>query len=79
PAPDASLLQAEYVAPQGELEQQIAALWQQMLGCERIGRTDDFFELGGHSLLATQVISRVRQVLGFDVALRTLFEHSRLA
>ncbi|MBV6290497.1 condensation domain-containing protein, partial [Pseudomonas aegrilactucae] len=79
PAPDASLLQTEYVAPQSELEQQIAGIWQQMLDCERIGLNDDFFELGGHSLLATQVISRVRQVLGFDVALRTLFEHSRLA
>ncbi|MBV6290325.1 condensation domain-containing protein, partial [Pseudomonas aegrilactucae] len=61
------------------LEQRIAGIWQQMLNCEHIGLNDDFFELGGHSLLATQVISRVRQVLGFDVALRTLFEHSRLA
>ncbi|NER61599.1 non-ribosomal peptide synthetase, partial [Pseudomonas sp. MAFF212428] len=79
PKPDASQLQREYVAPQSELEQRIAGIWQQMLNCEHIGLNDDFFELGGHSLLATQVISRVRQVLGFDVALRTLFEHSRLA
>jgi len=79
PQPDASLLQQAYVAPQSELEQQIATIWQDVLKLEQVGLTDDFFELGGHSLLATQVVSRVRQSLGLEVALRTLFEHSRLA
>src|SRR6185503_12285440 len=44
------------------------------LRIERVGVTDNFFELGGHSLLATQVVSRVRQVLQQEVAVRTLFE-----
>uniref|UniRef100_UPI003F64B728 amino acid adenylation domain-containing protein n=1 Tax=Pseudomonas alabamensis TaxID=3064349 RepID=UPI003F64B728 len=75
PAPDASLLQQTYVAPRTDLEQQVAAIWAEVLKLERVGLHDSFFELGGHSLLATQVVSRVRQQLGFDVALRSLFEH----
>ena len=61
PQPDASLLQGEYVAPQSELEQQIAAIWADVLKLERVGLTDNFFELGGDSIISLQVVSRARQ------------------
>jgi hypothetical protein len=35
---------------------------------------DNFFDLGGHSLLATQVISRLRQRLKVEVAVKTMFD-----
>ncbi|MGV6477760.1 amino acid adenylation domain-containing protein, partial [Azotobacter vinelandii] len=79
PRPDASLLQQQYVEPQTELERQVAAIWAEVLGVERVGLTDNFFELGGHSLLATQVIARIREQLGIDMALRELFELPILA
>ncbi|WP_408002914.1 phosphopantetheine-binding protein, partial [Pseudomonas meliae] len=79
PAPDASQLQAIYIAPQGELEQQLAAIWADVLKVEQVGRSDNFFELGGHSLLATQVISRIRQQLDVELSLRDLFEARDLA
>ncbi|OOV89218.1 hypothetical protein MF4836_34125 [Pseudomonas sp. MF4836] len=78
PKADASQMQQLYVAPRSELEQQVAAIWQEVLKLEQVGLTDSFFELGGHSLLATQVVSRVRHALNREVPLRSLFEHSSL-
>jgi acyl-coenzyme A synthetase/AMP-(fatty) acid ligase len=68
-----------YEAPVGETEQALAEIWCEVLRIERVGRHDDFFELGGHSLLAVQVISRVRQVLAVDLALRSVFESPTLS
>jgi len=63
--------EAEYVAPRDPVEQEIAEIWSELLGVERVGVLDDFFALGGHSLLATQVIMRIRRLHG-DVPLRAL-------
>ncbi len=53
-------MERELVAPRNHAEEQLAAIWREVLKQERIGVHDNFFELGGHSLLATQVISRIR-------------------
>ncbi|OCW23265.1 non-ribosomal peptide synthetase, partial [Pseudomonas sp. S3E12] len=79
PAPDASQSQVDWIAPITELEQQVAAIWAQVLGAERVGLNDYFFDMGGHSLLATQMVSRVRHGLGVEVSLKALFEHPLLA
>ncbi|WP_249255222.1 phosphopantetheine-binding protein, partial [Xanthomonas translucens] len=80
PAPDADALATQtYVAPEGEREILLAALWSDLLGVEQVGRHDSFFALGGHSLLAVRLISRVRASLGLELPLATLFAHPRLA
>ncbi|RQO54942.1 non-ribosomal peptide synthetase [Pseudomonas sp. KBW05] len=68
----------EHIEPETALQQQIAAIWREVLGLPRIGLRDDFFALGGHSLLATQIISRTRQACDVELPLRTLFEASEL-
>ncbi|WP_242167030.1 MULTISPECIES: non-ribosomal peptide synthetase [unclassified Pseudomonas] len=68
----------EHIEPETPLQQQIAAIWREVLGLPRIGLGDDFFALGGHSLLATQIISRTRQACDVELPLRTLFEASEL-
>ncbi|HYM27183.1 MAG TPA: condensation domain-containing protein, partial [Steroidobacteraceae bacterium] len=68
-----------YQAPQGAVEELLAGIWSELLGVERVGRQDSFFDLGGHSLLATRLVSRVRAVLGVELALRSVFEQPSLA
>ncbi|USX18525.1 amino acid adenylation domain-containing protein [Oxalobacteraceae bacterium OTU3REALA1] len=68
----------EYEAPQGEVEEALAAIWADVLGVERVGRQDNFFELGGHSLLALSVLERMR-ARGMVVQVRTLFQQPVLA
>ncbi|MET0645777.1 MAG: amino acid adenylation domain-containing protein [Pyrinomonadaceae bacterium] len=63
-----------FVAPRTMVEDVLAALWQQLLGVERVGRDDDFFELGGHSLLATRVASRIRESFQVELPVRAVFE-----
>jgi acyl carrier protein len=75
PAPEGdAFVTRGYQAPVGETEEELAAIWAEVLGVEQVGRHDHFFELGGHSLLAVRVISRVRQVLGAEVGIADLFE-----
>ncbi|AFY82810.1 non-ribosomal peptide synthetase [Oscillatoria acuminata] len=79
PEPDFTGPQETWVAPRTALEQQLAELWSEVLGIERIGLYDNFFELGGHSLLATQLISRIREVFQVELPLKTLFEATTIA
>ena len=56
-------LEISYVAPRNELERKIAALWEQLLGIERVGINDNFFDLGGNSLLGIDLIASMRKAL----------------
>ena len=78
PEPDASQLQQHYVAPETALEQQIAAIWADVLRLEQVGLNDNFFEVGGHSLRAIQITSRVQAELGLEVPLVEVFQTETL-
>ncbi|MDL5368257.1 condensation domain-containing protein, partial [Xanthomonas sp. NCPPB 2654] len=80
PAPDQDAVASRlYAAPVGQIEQAIAAIWQDLLGLAQVGRHDHFFELGGHSLLAVRLATRLRAALGVEVALRDVFAQPTLA
>lgn len=59
--------------PKTPLESELAALWAEMLGVERVGLHENFFDLGGHSLLAVQMLSRVRECYRVELPLDVIF------
>ncbi|HZF11989.1 MAG TPA: amino acid adenylation domain-containing protein, partial [Thermoanaerobaculia bacterium] len=67
------------VAPRTPVEAALAAIWEEVLGLDRIGVHDNFFHLGGHSLLALRVLSRLRATLGVTLPLQTLFASPTIA
>ncbi|MCK0438396.1 non-ribosomal peptide synthase/polyketide synthase [Gordonia alkaliphila] len=75
PEPDLSSAAVEYVAPEGETEEVLAAVFADVLGVERVGVTESFFDAGGNSLSAMRVVARAGEVLGVDLSIRDLFDH----
>ncbi|MEP7338449.1 MAG: amino acid adenylation domain-containing protein, partial [Acidobacteriota bacterium] len=64
-----------YTPPRDELEQTIAAVWQEVLHTAQVGIHDNFFsELGGHSLLAVQAVARLREHLAPQLSFVAMFQ-----
>lgn len=70
-------LKTPYVAPRNELEQKIAAAWQEVLGLDRVGVDDNFFDLGGDSVQAIQIIAKAGQ-LGVTLNPQQFFQYSSI-
>jgi acyl-CoA synthetase (AMP-forming)/AMP-acid ligase II len=68
-----------YEAPQGEVEQALAAIWVEVLGINRVGRNDHFFMAGGHSLAVLQLQQKLQQCLAVSLPLRLYFENPVLS
>ncbi len=78
PLPAATSLPAAEL-PRSALEELVAGLWAEVLGCERVGLHDDFFSLGGYSLLAVRALARLRGATGVDLPLRAIFANPTVA
>ena len=81
PRPDEHGHEADpaYVAPHSELERTIAAVFQEVVGIDRVGLHDNFFDLGANSLLLVQVQRRLRAQLERDVPVIRLFQYPTVA
>jgi acyl carrier protein len=80
PDPDISeLLSNQYVAPRNEVEGKLEAIWQELLGVEKVGIHDNFFELGGHSLLAMKMVSYIERNLLLSIPINVLFQFTTIS
>ncbi len=65
---------SEIVSPATALEHDLASLWAQLLGLERVGTTDSFFDLGGNSILAVRLTTELQRMLDDTVFLVAIFD-----
>lgn len=68
-----------FVAPRNPVEEDLAAIWAEVLSLDDVGVLDSFFDLGGHSLAASQIISRVLRKFQLEIPLKRLFESPTVA
>jgi len=73
PKPELGQSRREYVAPQSDVEQRLAALWQEVLKVEQVGLADNFFELGGHSLLMVRLVSRIKAEFSIELPIQDAY------
>lgn len=74
-APDSSV----HEAPRTDTEWRVAALWNELLGVERVGIHDSFFALGGDSLAAMQLVSRIQRAFGVELTVAVVLEAQTVA
>ncbi|MBW4677259.1 MAG: KR domain-containing protein [Desmonostoc geniculatum HA4340-LM1] len=68
----------DYVAPENEIEQMLAQIWQEVLGIDNIGIHDNFFELGGNSINTIQIAAKANQA-GLKLTSQQFFHHQTIA
>ncbi|WP_139134486.1 non-ribosomal peptide synthetase, partial [Bacillus velezensis] len=74
PAPDIEAGSAAYKAPETEMETLLSDIWQEVLGLDQVGVSDNFFTLGGDSIKGIQMASRLNQH-GYKLEMKDLFQH----
>jgi len=60
-------VEADFEAPQGGLEQVIVDISAEVLGVDRISRSDSFYDFGTTSLQAIRICARIEQKVGIRV------------
>ncbi len=68
----------EIVAPEGPVQEIVAAVWCDVLELDAVSVLDSFFSLGGTSLAAVEVMTRLCSEFVMDLQLTVLFDHPTL-
>lgn len=65
-----------FIAPENEMQKEIAQAWQEFLLIDELGIDDDFFAIGGNSLLGAQLMLELNQSHHANLGIPDLFDHS---
>lgn len=68
----------DYVAPATELENHLAALWQEALETEQVSVNDNFFDIGGNSFKLVKVFREFSKKYPGLISLTDLFKYSSI-
>jgi amino acid adenylation domain-containing protein len=73
-----------YAGPEGgppatKDEQRVARIFEQLLDCKNLGRTQNFHDLGGNSLLAMRITVRLRTEFDVAVNVSAIYQHPTIA
>ncbi|MGI9648672.1 MAG: AMP-binding protein [Acidimicrobiia bacterium] len=62
----------DFVAPEGELETDLAEIWQSVFGLTRVGALDNFFDLGGTSIQSFSMFALLARRRAVDLPPTTI-------
>ena len=64
-----------FIEARNQLELNLVQIWSKVLKIDKISVQDNFFDLGGHSLLAPYLITQIKEQLGKEIAVTTIFQN----
>ncbi len=74
PSADTFIRTTHYQPPTNDIEQILAAIWEELLNVKPIGLLDNFFECGGDSIISIQVVSKAKQK-GIQLTVQSIFDY----
>jgi amino acid adenylation domain-containing protein len=71
--------QVEYIPPATEVERQLVAIWENILGVTQVGIHDNFFDHGGNSLRMIQMLRKLSDIYPGKISLTDLFKYNTVS
>jgi acyl carrier protein len=64
-----------YVSPRNEIEEELVAIWQELLGKDKIGIGDNFFDLGGNSIKILRMVMLSNRIFDKKISVAMAFRY----
>ncbi|WP_165961044.1 non-ribosomal peptide synthetase [Actinocrispum wychmicini] len=79
PAPKGRTSSAPFEPPSTPLQRQLARIWQDVLGVDRVSVHDSFFDIGGNSMSLVRVFGHLTTIASHEVTLVELYQFPTIA